>query len=60
MKLKKFPKIKINENIVKEIAIVTGFTSVIRGLWLIHPAAALIIGGITLLWFGFPGKEAKR
>lgn len=58
MKLKRLPK--INESTIKEIAIVVGFASLNHGLWLMNPAAAWIIGGIILLWLGFPGKEAKK
>jgi len=56
----KFKTPKITESTIKEIAIVAGFISLTHGLWLIQPAVAWVIGGITLLWFGFPGKGAKK
>lgn len=50
---------KFTSELIKEAALVLGFLALMRGLWIIHPAAMWIIGGVILLWFGFPGKKVK-
>ena len=53
-------KLKITEDSVKEVALVIGFISTLRGLYLLSPFLMWLIGGIILLGFGFPGKKAVQ
>jgi hypothetical protein len=44
------------KGILQDIFLVLGFTSLVYGVWLIHPTAAYIVGGVLLLYAGFPKK----
>ncbi|MCL6446249.1 MAG: hypothetical protein K6T83_22855 [Alicyclobacillus sp.] len=39
---------------VKEACLFAGFISFCCGIWLIYPPAALIVGGLCLMWIGLP------
>ncbi|WP_169744518.1 hypothetical protein [Paenibacillus stellifer] len=45
------------EETLRELLLVAGFGALVTGLWMIHPPAALIIGGGLLIWVGLPKRR---
>ncbi|MGG1651383.1 hypothetical protein [Paenibacillus sp. NRS-1780] len=52
-------KLKIKEDTIREVLLSAGFLTFCTGIWLIYPPASLIIGGLLLMWLGFPSKRQK-
>ncbi|MHB1126866.1 MAG: terminase TerL endonuclease subunit [Bacillota bacterium] len=52
----RLPSLKINNEVIQELAMLAGFLMVMKGLWMVYPPAMWIIGG---LWLAFPGKKVR-
>lgn len=50
-------KEKKAEETFREVLLISGFASLVIGLWLIYPPAALIVGGCLLMWVGIPKRR---
>lgn len=46
------------EELLQELMLVAGFASFGYGLWMAHPAAALVVCGALLMWAGYPKRRA--
>lgn len=52
----RLPSLKIQNDIIQELAMLAGFLMVMRGLWMIYPPVMWIVGG---LWLALPGKKVR-
>lgn len=53
-------KMKMREDTVRETFLIVGFLSFNYGIWLIYPAASLMIGGALMMWLGYPSRTRRR
>lgn len=52
-------RIRITDGVIRTVCIVGGFAAFCWGLWDIAPWLAKIIGGLCLIWFGWPAGRDK-
>lgn len=52
-------RLQLKEEYIREACLVAGFFMLVRGIWLIYPPAAWIVGGLILIWFGTPPEMLK-
>jgi hypothetical protein len=52
-------KIRISDRLIKTACMLGGFCMVLRGLYLWHPPLMWFLGGLALLWFGWPSDRRR-
>jgi hypothetical protein len=50
-------KLRLKEEHIREACLVAGLLILVRGVWLIYPPAAWIVGGLILIWLSIPPRS---
>ncbi len=53
------PWLHISDEFIMAALVLGGFSMVLRGLWLWHPPLMWFLGGLALLWYGWPGGRRR-
>jgi hypothetical protein len=53
-------RLHITDEKIKTACMIGGFLMALRGLYIWHPPLMWLLGGLALLWYGWPADSRRR